>query len=418
MKNINNMYKVCRAVWLICLLLLTTSWPLNTYAFWQWQDNNKAIEARGFARAIAVLADNANDDILYEKDEIAGAGVFGRLMLDGYWQSLSAEMHIVQSYLPDELRSGGSRFASFVDVERSDSLHWRYGSGEADLVVDRLNLQYQQENLRIKVGRQPINLAASFYFTPNDFFAPFAAQTFFRTYKPGVDAARLDWQWSDYSQLSLISVLDYPLDFKQPTGRKNAPDWSETAYLARASTLLETFQWGGLAGKIAGDDIIGFDVQGELFKWLGVRGEGHLRFADEANVERDAKIAIAFDHRWPNTFTARIEHFYQRSGARERDDYSLTQLANPNNFYLARNYTALGGSYEITPLLLADAVWLYNHQDSSNLLALYSTYSLSDESELAMGLNIPMGEQPNNGQLKTEFGSFPLSFTMEYRLYF
>lgn len=399
-------------------LLLGLALPLTSHAFLQWQNEDTAVEIRGFARAVGVLANNANDDVLYEKDEILGAGVFGRLMLDAQWTALSAEIHLVQNYLGDELRTGGSRFASFIDIERSDGLQWRYSDGNADLVVDRLNVQYQQENLRLKLGRQPINLAATFYFTPNDFFAPFAAQTFFRTYKPGVDAARLDWQWSDASQLSLISVLDYPLDIEQPTGRKTSPDWSETAYLARASTLLDTFQWAALAGKIDGDDIVGFDVQGELFEWLGVRAEGHLRFADEDDIDRDAKLAIAFDHRWPNTFTARVEHLYQRSGANDRDDYSLSQLTNPNSFYLVRNYTALGGSYEFTPLLLGDAVWLYNHQDSSSLLALYSTYSLSDESELSVGLNIPMGKQPDNGQLKTEFGSFPLSLTMEYRIYF
>jgi hypothetical protein len=67
---------------------------------------------------------------------------------------------------------------------------------------------------------------------------------------------------------------------------------------------------------------------------------------------------------------------------------------------------------------LGDAVYLFNHQDASKLLALYSTYSLSDESELSLGVNIPMGKQPEFGRLKTEFGSFPHSVTMEFRVYF
>ena len=114
----------------------------------------------------------------------------------------------------------------------------------------------------------------------------------------------------------------------------------------------------------------------------------------------------------------RLEHFYQRSGAKNSDDYQLIARTNNNNFYLARNYTAIGAGYEFTPLWLGDAVWLFNHQDSSKLLALYSTYSLSDESELSIGINIPMGEQPEFGRLKMEFGSFPHSMTMEYRVYF
>ena len=140
-----------------------------------------------------------------------------------------------------------------------------------------------------------------------------------------------------------------------------------------------------------------------------MRGEGHLRFADEANIDRNAQFSVAIDKRFQNTLTLRLEHYYQRLGADDSDD---------NQFYLARNYTAVGASYEFSPLWFGDAVWLFNHQDASKLLALYSTYSLSDESEMSVGVKIPMGKQPEFGQLKTEFGSFPHSVTMEYRVYF
>ena len=51
-------------------------------------------------------------------------------------------------------------------------------------------------------------------------------------------------------------------------------------------------------------------------------------------------------------------------------------------------------------------------------LALYSLYVLSDESELSIGINIPLGKEPEFGRLKTEFGSFSQSLTVEYRVYF
>ena len=400
------------------VLVTLCSTPITSYAFYQWQDDGTEIELRGFARGIGLAANNPNDDVLFKDDEIIGGGAFGRLMLDIELSKLSAEMHVVQSVLGDELRTGGSRFASLIDVERSDGLHWRYGNGKADLVIDRLNVQYESDNFRLKLGRQPINLATTFYFTPNDFFAPFAAQAFFRTYKPGVDAARLDWQWSSYSQLSLITVIDYESDFGQPTRWLTSPDWSETAYLARASTLTDNFEFGLVAASVSGNDIIGFDFQGEILDWFGLRGEGHLRFADEANIQRDAQFSLAIDKRWQNTLTLRLEHFYQRSGANDSDDYQINPIVGNNQFYLARNYTALGASYEFTPLWFGDAVYLFNHQDASKLLALHSTYSLSDESELSVGINIPIGKQPEFGQLKTEFGSFPHSLTMEYRVYF
>jgi len=399
------------------LLLVLQCLPIVSQAFYQWQQNDASLELRGFARGIGVAVNNPNDEILFSEDEFVTGGINGRLMIDAQLSDLSFEMHVVQSVIDKQLRTGGSRFLDRQDVERSDAIHWRYADDHADLLIDRLNMQYSTDSLNFKLGRQPINLASTFYFTPNDFFAPFAAQTFFRTYKPGVDAARLDWQWGEFSQLSLITVLNYQTDQQNSTGWSDSPDWGETSYLARASMLFDTFEWAALLGNVNGDEIVGLDFQGEIFEWLGIRGEGHIRFSDEANKDNDVKFSISFEHRFENTLTLRVEQFYQRSGSRNEQEYN-TQLLETNNLYLAKNYTALGASYEITPLLLVDAVWLFNDQDGSNLIALYSTYSLSDESELSVGLNIPIGDQPDNGELNSEFGSYPKSVSIEYRIYF
>jgi len=399
------------------LIFFLLCFPAIGQAFYQWQGDDAAIELRGLVSGLGLALNNANDDLLFADDKLITGGGSGRLMLDVNVSSLSFEIHAVQSIIDNDLRTGGSRITLAAGVERSDALHWRYANEHADLVIDRLNLQYSADSMTIKLGRQPINLASTFYFTPNDFFAPFAAQTFFRQYKSGVDAARLNWQWGALSQLTVMAVVNYKSEASN-TGGATSPDWSETSYLARASSLLESFEWAALIGKVNGDDIVGLDFQGEVFEWLGVRGEGHIRLPDEQGQDRDVKFSLGLEHRFENTLSLRLEHFYQRSGATNEDNYNLVPTTDSIHFYLARNYTAFGASYEITPLLLADAVCLFNHQDSSSLLALYSTYSLSDESELSMGLNIPIGEQPKNGVLNSEFGSYPKSISAEYRLYF
>lgn len=399
-------------------LLLFLLWlPAIGQAFYQGQDNDAAIELRGLVSGLGLALNNANDASLFSDDKLITGGVSGRLMLDAHVSSLSFEMHAVQSLIDKELRTGGSRFSPQPDVECSNALHWRFADEHADLVLDRLNMQYSTDRMTIKLGRQPINLASTFYFTPNDFFAPFAAQTFFRQYKPGVDAARMDWQISEFSQLSVMTVLAYKTEANNNTAWSTGPDWSETSYLARASTLIETFELAAVVGRVHGDEVVGVDFQGEVFEWLGVRGEGHIRFP-ATGQPRDVKFSLGLEHRWENTLSLRLEQFYQRSGATDEDEYTSLTSIDSTRFYLARNYTAFGASYEVTPLLLADAVWLFNHQDSSNLLALYSTYSLSDESELSMGLTIPIGEQPDNGELKSEFGTYSTSLNVEYRLYF
>jgi len=398
-------------------ILLLLWFPAIGQAFYQWQDDDAAIELRGLVSGLGLALNNANDELLFSDDKLITGGVSGRLMLDAHVSSLSFEMHAVQSLIDKNLQTGGSRFSPQSGVERSDVLHWNFADEHADLLIDRLNMQYSTDRMTIKLGRQPINLASTFYFTPNDFFAPFAAQIFFRQYKSGVDAARLDWQWGEFSQLSLMTVVNYKNEASNAAW-SNSPDWSETSYLARASTLFDVFEWAAIVGKINGDDIVGLDFQGELFDWLGVRGEGHLRFPDEQETSRDVKFSLGLEHRFENTLTLRLEQFYQRSGATNEDDYTILSTTDSANTYLARNYTAIGAGYEVTPLLLGDVVWLFNHHDGSNLLALYSTYSLSDESELSAGLNLPIGNQPDSGVLNSEFGSYPKSVSIEYRVYF
>ena len=184
-----------------------------------------------------------------------------------------------------------------------------------------------------------------------------------------------------------------------------------------AEKIIEPYVPGNPATQL--NDLRGQDsVSPELRQYFRDLYDGQIRFVDDANFDRDAKISLAVDKRWQNTLTLRLEHFYQRSCANDSDDYQLIALADNNNVYLARNYTAIGASYELSPLWFGDAVWLFNHQDASKLLALYSTYSLSDESELSFGINIPVGKQSEYGRLKTEFGSFPHSLTVEYRVYF
>lgn len=401
------------------LLLLILSVPLSAQAFYQYEQDDRFFEARGLLHVLGLAANNPNDDQLFADDKILGGALSGRLMLDGAWKHWQMELHAVQSYQQNELQTGGRRFSFLRDVERSDALDWRFASGDADFVIDRLNLQYGKDNLNLKMGRQPINLAASFYFTPNDFFVPFAAQTFYRTYKSGVDAVRLDWQWQDLSQLTVLAVLNYQSDQSKASGWKSSPDWGNTAYLARLSSLLGNTQWGLLAAEIDNDAIIGFDFQGELLGWLGVRGEGHSRFYDEAGQDRDTKISLSFEYRPNSRSSLRLEQFYQRSGATSAKNYTdLDTALDQNQFYLARHYTAFGASYEVTPLLNTDAVVLYNHNDNSSLLAFYASYSLSDESELAVGLNLPLGDLPRNGELNSEFGAYPKAATVEVRSYF
>lgn len=404
------------SLWLLLSLL-----PCPALAFYEWEQDEHKLAATGLIRGFGMALQNPDNPVLYQKRNIVAGGDFARLMLNANWnKTLTLEIHAEQSYLPLSLQTGSSRFSRSSAVERIDALAWTTDKQQMQFQFDRFNLQYKGKNLTLKLGRQPLNLAASFFFTPNDFFSPFAAQAFYRTYKSGVDAARLDVQLGEFSQLSLISVLGYSPDANSDSGWSHKPNLDRTSYLGRISTVIDDFEWAILGGRVRKNDLIGVDFQGEVFEWLGIRGEGHYNFSQASALTQNLEFALSLEHRWENTFTLRLEQFYHGAGANSTANYlnKLFTAATATSPYLAKLYTALGVSYEITPLLTGNATFLYNGIDHSHLLALYGNYSVSDESELALSITLPFGKKTPDLNPKSEFGLSPRLISLEYRWYF
>jgi len=404
-------------IFTVLIALLLACLPQPASAFYFWQGENGTFEARGMLQGSGIALRNPDAPLYFNQRNVSGLAVAGRLMLDaGFADRFSFEMHAVQSYLPTDLQNGGSNLITPRDVERSDLLDWSHDNKRSHLLIDRINFQYASPRLNMKIGRQPVNLAATFYFTPNDFFAPFAAQTFFRAYKPGVDALRADIRLAELSQLTLLSVAGYQPDANSDNGWSNRHEASRSSYLGRASTVFGDFEAALLGGAVKRDRVLGIDFQGELFDWLGVRGEGHVKWPDSPLLHRTLEAALGFEHRWENSLTIRLEQFYHGAGATSATAYSLAAVSNTS--YLARHYSAAGASYEFTPLLTGDATTIYNWSDQSSLIALYALYSLSDESEVAFSGTLSSGKKPQGTVSQSEFGLYADSVSIEFRAYF
>lgn len=407
------MLKIFRYLILIYLVLL----PVQVLAFYESQNDTFSLEARGLIRGFASAFEFPDDAVLYPDSSSSGVAGLARVIVDAKsGENWEFEFNAYQSYIPRELTSAQSGTGLAFNVERSGALETNLSdSDEAFLAIDRLAIRWSNEKTDIKLGRQAINLATTFYFTPNDFFAPFAAQNFFRVYKPGVDALRVDLSIDQLSQLSFISVLGYGVDANSDTGWSQSPDSDRISNLLRWSTEFNDFEMSLLYGHVVDRDIFGGALQGELFEWLGVRLEGH--YADPDLAEQYKLFSLGLEHRWENSLQLNLEVFYNGLGANTVSDYPLVDITGANQ-YFARRYTALGGSYEITSLLLGQAVLISNLDDSSHLLSLNTVYSLSDESEMVFNLGVPVGDEPEAGVIKSEFGSYPTSVYAEFRLYF
>jgi hypothetical protein len=395
---------------------------LPVYAFYEWQGNDSGIELNGMLQIYGLAYEKPENTLLYKDNDKSGVAGIGRVIINAQTgESLSFEANAYQTYIPMELVGGQSSGGITIpDVERSSALEWSHSDDRyIHTAVDRLNVRLSKDRVDIIIGRQPINLATTFYFIPNDFFAPFAANSFYRVYKPGVDAARFEFRLSDLSQLSVISVLGYSQDEKSETGWSKSPEASRTSYIGRASRNFHDFEWAIIAGALADDDVIGGSLQGELFKWLGVRAEGHVAWPESPGQASYTELAMGIEHRWESSLDVRLEYFYHGSGAASPSDYaSVASAGSRHGLYLARNYSALGMGYEFTPLLTGQMVLIDNLTDHSLLSSFNGVFSLSNESELSFGFAAPFGRKPEGLDIRSEFGMYPYTLNIEWRWYF
>ena len=367
-----------------------------------------AWELGGFASLGGGQATWPADNFLYlARDEQPWSANF-RLLAEaggGLWH-LSANLLEAMGNKPPLAPAAGEQ--SPREVERSSGLTWEQhdsAASRAALTADVLALQHRSGPVDVTAGRQPISLATTFCFSPNDFFAPFAAQNFFRTYRPGVDGLRIDWRLAPLSQAALLGVLAYEVDGESANGWKRAPQWSRSAVLAMFNHEWRGCGWNLLGGTVADRTLAGGGLQGELFDWLGVRAEGHYALAERRGAGEGGRFTVGVEHRQGDDFDWRLEYHYNGYLGRDiiRGD---------------RHYTALGMGYQFTPLLSGNLLALADLHDGSRLYSVNLLYSLSDESELTLTSTLPQGLRPAGSDPGSEFGRQPRQLLLEYRITF
>lgn len=388
--------------------------------FTEWRSEEASLGLRGFTglgaaysrNPEAALLPGSREDLLWDLEQ--------RLLVAAKpGENTRLDLNLRQGLRATPNPGFGARPAG---VERSGLLSWQQHAStnsEANLSVDTAAFHHVRQNIEWSLGRQPVNLATTMFFTPNDFFAPFAAQTFFRAYKPGVDSGRAEVRLGSLAQLSLIGVLGYSPESGTDAEWRNRPDWSRNSLLARLAVNRHDWEWGLLAGSVRTQRITGGSLQGELFDWLGVRAEGHYAAPEQEGEAGGSEVSVGIEHRFANTLELRLEQFHHGQGHGSGEALQQALAAGRlREGHTGRDYTALGASYEFSPLLTGQALLLANWSDHSWLLSLNGVYSLSDEAELAMTLSLPRGEQAENGSVGSEFGLVPLTLACAFRIYY
>ncbi|MBI2378638.1 MAG: hypothetical protein HYV07_31870 [Deltaproteobacteria bacterium] len=395
-----------RGVSEIFVALLTLGLSSPTFAFLELEAPSASFELRGTIRVSEEALQPLFEGPLATSTTQSAGSL--RLIADvRFLDTLRLEAHGVQSV--SGLTHSVSMLGELRETDRleltnlqRDTTHTRIA-----LELDRLSIAFSAAPFDLTIGRQPINFATAQMFTPNDLFSPFSAQTFYRIYKPGVDAARLDVELAELSSLTVVGVLGYDAF--------GDPDPIRSTGLIRALFPLSIVEVSGFIGRVRDGWIAAAGIQGELFETLGIRGEAQLLDGPNGFVFEGA---LGVERRFESTWFLRAEYLVHGAGAASKDGYVAAATRRTGLPYLGRHYSALGAGYELTALAMLDSVLIINWIDPSALVAVYLTYSLLDEAEAALSVSVPLGRSPNGLELESELGTYPLSVSGEVRCYF
>jgi hypothetical protein len=397
--------------------------PGRAAAFYSAGSDTSRLSLRGTVNAGLGYADYPDDNFLYET---AGETVWNAdlrlLFTAAAGDALRAEANILQNIRSTPTAVLPGRNAGVREVERSSLFFLQQHEGDdsqAFLALDSGVISLGGPSAELLCGRQPVNLSVTFYFTPNDFFAPFAPQDFYREYKPGVDALRFEKRLADLTQLTLLGVFGFAAEPDSDSGWSRAPNWQRTSLLGRLTHIAGTCELGLLGGILPDNAVLGVSLQGDLLPWLGIRAEGHYRNTWKEKLQDGLRLSVGLEHRFSARLVSRVEQMHNGTGYGSIGEADVALRAGTlRTGYLGRDYTALAASYEFTPLLTGEFLYLHNWTDSSRSFSFYGLYSLSDESEIALTLHFPMGEEPDRRSLHSEIGAAPVRVALEYRVYF
>ncbi len=298
---------------------------------------------------------------------------------------------------------------------------WNEEGGSSTTVVnyelDRLYYRRHFSDYSVTLGRQAVDWGSGRFWQPLNLFGSFAPTDLDTDYKPGIDALALDYYPSAFSSLNVVYAFS----------PKSDADISDSAALYYRRQVGELSELSLAAGSISGNGAVGgaFDSAIGEFGW---RVEGLYYSLSESEEEGLFWIA-GLDYQFDNGTILSAEYYDNSRGA--ETEAAMSAALDSELFtaglqqQLSRRLLGLGLSRDLTPLLHGSYTLLLGVlDDDSSSIALSQlhqinlSYSLANESDLLLSLNLPTGKGLDaDDKPCSEFGHIPPSLTLRLRLY-
>jgi len=281
--------------------------------------------------------------------------------------------------------------------------------------LDRLNLQFDLNKVRITVGRQAVTWGVSYFWPALDLFGPFAPQQIDREYKSGVDIVRMVVALGPFSELEVIGGV---------LGPSTKRDGSAGALLR---WNIGSADLGFMGGRFHRDNVLGTFITANV-RGTGLRGE--VSWTDSGDPQDALRAreqfwrgSVGLDRQVTPSLTLNLETAWNGYGTCDPSRYlALLQsdrYARGEVVGLGKLYAGGGLTWLAQPLLTVSNSVLVNLSDGSVLWVPTLQWSAGDNLDVVGGGQIGLGpELSPDGTFESEYGLVPVSIFGSIRLYF
>lgn len=360
-------------------------------------------------------------------------------------QSLSYEVHWVQSITAATERISGGGPLTFGNTNTGNVLRYRVldtnwtvlnsDRAVSTATFDRLSVKASFGWGDVTTGRQAITFGKTYFWNPLDVFFPFGSNQFDRDYKPGVDALRVDIPFGSFSGLNVVGAAGPKIGIGPGAEGGNDPQdasWYGSALLGRLFANKAGWDFSFHAGKVFGGWQVGagavgdwgpIQIRSEVAQFVAMSSDP-LPAPLKGDLVNSSFLGVfGLGHRFENSLSLDFEYFYNGAGDPDNLDAALVRTQFGSSLQMSRHLTGLMARYELTPIVTGQLGLINSLSDGSAELQPIVTISLSNEMDLLIGATFNFGPPPKNvagsvPNVKSEFGTIPDLFFLEWKYYF
>lgn len=362
--------------------------------------------------------------------------VSNRLRLNARWLPLSgitvdAAYDLVSLFkdftIPtDIIVLSGSPTGNYRAFDLDTRLYPRQGD-EVGYVTINHNLDRAMLSLRtsladITVGRQPVAWGSARVISATDILAPFSYDALDTEDRVGVDAARVR------VPLGFMGEIDAGYLFGKDFKHENS------AFYFRGKYYLARTDFDIIVLGFRENLMLGFNLAralGGAGSWLEAAYvvPDALNDDDENSDDEYLRLTAGADYSFSDRLYGFCEYHYNQPGTGTAEEYysrlSRTAYTDGGVYLLGEHYLMLGGTYQVTPLVILAGQTIGNLNDRSVLLVPSLEYNVAENIYLAAGAYIGLGRGPEFDLdaespivTRSEFGAYSDTFHMSFRVYF